>query len=300
MKPWLLTILLVIATISLAACGNRTQSDLNQFEQSMSEVDKKQNHVKKGMDDMHLNRLNELSKSDLTDRNQEDFEQMSKDMDKKLMPAFQSYKEAAKALPADTKDVKALRSQYLKEVDQQEKALKDDRAFIHLCNQSIKANEDILNYTRLFEKRRAQLEIKVSDAKKAGETKSADELVSKLKDNNKQLQNMAKKYLDAEDPKKTKSVIKNKIEPLISKQIEDLNQSNVTDSETTKARQSAIEMYYSLQNYYETRQQTIDISTRLEHYDMNKLPLTGKDLNKYHKQYNKNLKHLKQELSKNN
>ena len=103
------------------------------------------------MDDMHLNRLNELSKSDLTDRNQEDFEQMSKDMDKKLMPAFQSYKEAAKALPAGTKDVKALRSQYLKEVDQQEKAFKDDRAYIHLCNQSIKANEDILNYTRLFE-----------------------------------------------------------------------------------------------------------------------------------------------------
>ena len=52
MKPWLLAFLLLCATFSLVACGNRTQSDLNQFEQSMSEVDKKQDHVKKTMDDI--------------------------------------------------------------------------------------------------------------------------------------------------------------------------------------------------------------------------------------------------------
>lgn len=297
MKPWLLTFLLVCAIFSLVACGNRTQSDLNQFEQSMSEVDKKQDHVEKTMDDIHLNHLNELSKSDLTDRNKEEFEQMSKDMDKKLMPAFKSYKEAAHSLPADTKAVKELRTKYLKEVDQQEKDLKKDRDYIRLCNQSVKTNEDILNYTRLFEKRRAQLEIKVADAKKAGENESADALVGKLKDNNKKLQDVAKKYLDSENPKQTKAVIKDKIEPLISKQIEDLNQSTVTDNETTKARQSAIEMYYSLQNYYETRQKTIDISTKLEQYDMNKLPLTGKDLSEYHKNYNKALKRLKEDVN---
>ncbi|MCB6970485.1 EMYY motif lipoprotein, partial [[Eubacterium] rectale] len=75
---------------------------------------------------------------------------MEKDIDKKLMPAFKSYKKAAKQLPAETKKVKQLRHTYLHEVDQQEKALKDIRSFVHLCNQSIKANEDILNYTRLF------------------------------------------------------------------------------------------------------------------------------------------------------
>ena len=50
------------------------------------------------------------------------------------MPAFKSYKEAAHSLPADTKAVKQLRTEYLKEVDQQEKALKKDRDYISISS----------------------------------------------------------------------------------------------------------------------------------------------------------------------
>lgn len=299
MKKWLLAITIVCLTLSLAACNSKTQSDLNHFEKAKHEVDKEEKHVKQVMDDIHLNRLSELSKSDLTDRNKTDFQQMEKDIDKKLMPAFKSYKKAAKQLPAETKKVKQLRHTYLHEVDQQEKALKDIRSFVHLFNQSIKANEDILNYTRLFEKNRALLEKQVTEARQNGETESIDKFTSKLKHHNKELQKIAKKYLDADNPQNTKTVIKEKIQPLISKQIEELNQASVSEEKTAKAHQTAIEMYYSLQNYYETRQRTIDISRKLEQYDMNKTPLTGNELDKYHHQFRNDFKGLKNDVHQN-
>lgn len=300
MKQWFFLVVMACLILSLVACSNQTQSDLKQFEQSKKDVDQKEAHVEKLMDEMRLNRLTELSRSDLTDRNRDDFEQMATDMDNKLMPAFNSYKKAAEDLSAKSKKVQKLRTEYLREVYQQEKALKSEQTFIHLCNDSIKANEDILNYTRLFEKRRAQLEAQVKEAKDAGETKSADALTSKLKDNNKDLQKVAEKYLNASQEDKAQTVIKDKIQPLISKQIDELNQSDITEPNTSKARQRAIEMYYSLHNYYETREKTITISEKMEHYDTDQLPLTGKSFGDYHKQYKGDLKALKQEINKNN
>lgn len=299
MKRWLLIITIACLTLSLAACSNKTQSDLKHFEKAKHEVDKEERQVEKIMDDMRLNRLNELSRSDLTDRNKTDFKQLEKDMDKKLMPAFESYQNAAEQLPAETKDVKALRKTYISEVNEQEKDLKAIRSFIHLCNASIKANEDILNYTRLFEKNRAQLEKQVETARQAGESDSIDKFIHKLKHHNKELQQIAKKYLDTDDPANTKTVIKDKVQPLINRQIEELNQASVSEPNTAKAHQTAIEMYYSLQNYYETRQKTIDVSNGLERYDMNKTPLTGKELDEAHKPFKRELTDLKNKLHKN-
>ena len=60
--------------------------------------------------------------------------------------------------------------------------------------------------------------------------------------------------------------------PLIDKQIKDLNQTTITDSNVNEARKNAIEMYYSLQNYYETRQDTMGITQRLAKIDLQNLP----------------------------
>ena len=40
--------------------------------------------------------------------------------------------------------------------------------------------------------------------------------------------------------------------PLIDKQITDINKTNISDNHVDNARKNAIEMYYSLQNYYDT------------------------------------------------
>ena len=59
---------------------------------------------------------------------------------------------------------------------------------------------------------------------------------------------------------------------MIDKQIKDINQTNISDQHVDNARKNAIEMYYSLQNYYDTRVDTIEISEKLSKIDVDKLP----------------------------
>ncbi|PTK89183.1 EMYY motif lipoprotein, partial [Staphylococcus gallinarum] len=50
---------------------------------------------------------------------------------------------------------------------------------------------------------------------------------------------------------------------------------------------------YSLQNYYETREETIEISEKIEKMDIDALPKEGKDLERYDKAFNKKYKKIK-------
>ncbi len=59
--------------------------------------------------------------------------------------------------------------------------------------------------------------------------------------------------------------------PMIEKQITDINQINISDKHVNNARKNAIEMYYSLQNYYNTRIETIKVSEKLSKVDVDKL-----------------------------
>ena len=115
-----------------------------------------------------------------------------------------------------------------------ESSIKDLKSFVDLCNRSIKDNEDILDYTKLFEKNRSQVE---SDINKATNKSDADQLTSKLEANNKQLKSTAKN-LDSSttDSDSAKKAINDHISPLIDKQIKDINQTNISDSHVDNAR----------------------------------------------------------------
>ena len=92
--------------------------------------------------------------------------------------------------------------------------------------------------------------------------------------------------------KEAKAQIENDIMPLIESQIKDLNQTTISDSNVNAARKNTIEMYYSLQNYYETRKETITIGEKLDKIDYNKLPKNGKDLEQYEKPFEQELKEV--------
>lgn len=86
--------------------------------------------------------------------------------------------------------------------------------------------------------------------------------------------------------------------PLINKQIKDLNKAEITDGYVNDARKNTIEMYYSLQNYYETREETIEIGESLAKIDINKLPQESKDLEPYDKKFNEKYADIKDKYQK--
>ncbi|HBO2457336.1 TPA: EMYY motif lipoprotein, partial [Pseudomonas aeruginosa] len=234
-------------------------------------------------------------KTDTTDKNKKEFIALQKDINNYLMPEFKKYKKAANQLPANTNDVKNLRNSYLDTVKEKETSINDLKSFVDLCNRSIKDNEDILDYTKLFEKNRSEVE---SDINKATNKSDADQLTSKLEENNKQLKSTAKKYLNSSttNSDSAKKAINDHISPLIDKQIKDINQTNISDQHVDNARKNAIEMYYSLQNYYDTRVDTIEISEKLSKIDVDKLPKEGKDISSKDKEFNKQYYELKENV----
>ncbi|RNB39132.1 EMYY motif lipoprotein, partial [Staphylococcus aureus] len=96
--------------------------------------------------------------------------------------AFEAYEKEAKKLPADNQDAKDLKAKYVDNVKQERQSIDELKSFIDLCNQSIKANEDILDYTKLFESNRSQVESKIQ---KASNQDDANQLTSKIESNNK-------------------------------------------------------------------------------------------------------------------
>ena len=214
MKKLLFIATIVIFITTLTACGNKTNKDFNDFDNKLSDVKKKQKNVEEVIDKIHLKELDNLSKTDTTDKNKKEFIALQKDINNYLMPEFKKYKKAANQLPANTNDVKNLRNSYLDTVKEKETSINDLKSFVDLCNRSIKDNEDILDYTKLFEKNRSEVE---SDINKATNKSDADQLTSKLEENNKQLKSTAKKYLNSSttNSDSAKKAINDHISPLI-------------------------------------------------------------------------------------
>lgn len=291
MKKLAILSIMLICGILLSSCGNQSSTDLKDFQTQLNKVEDEKKDLKTLMDKIHLKQLDQLSKTDTTDKNKREFEALKKDINKHLIPQFKKYEKSAKQLSAEHQDVKDLKNKYLENVKQEKQSIYDIKTFVDLCNKSIKANEDILDYTKLFESNRSQVETQI---KKATNQEDANQLTSKIESNNQNLKEAAQKYLESDDSN-SKKAIDEHIKPLIEKQITELNQTNITDPKVNSARKNAIEMYYNLLNYYDTRETTIEIEKKLSKIDVEKLPKTGKELSKDNNDFYEDLKKLKKQ-----
>ncbi|QZZ03057.1 EMYY motif lipoprotein [Staphylococcus arlettae] len=292
MKKILYLVLLCCIVFSLAACGNKEDSSIKDFESTLKLSQNKGHALKTTVDELNIEQLDELSNKETTDKNKREINQLQNDINNKLVPKMTAYEDSIKNIKASSEQAKSLKKSYRKTVEQQINALKELQTFVSLCNQSIKANEDILDYTRLFEKNRSKVEKNMDNASAAGRTTEVHILTKKLQSNSRELKATAQKNVDTNNDKEAKAQIENDIMPLIESQIKDLNQTTISDSNVNAARKNTIEMYYSLQNYYETRKETITIGEKLDKIDYNKLPKNGKDLEQYEKPFEQELKEV--------
>lgn len=297
MKKIICIVLLFCFSITLSACGNEGATEFKDFDSTLNDVKTKENELKKVIDDIHLKRLDDLSKTDMTDKNKKEFNELQNKVNSKLIPKLDNYEASAKKLPADSEKTKELKSTYLKSVEDKKAAINNLKNFIDLCNQAVKANEDILDYTKLFEKNRSQVEAHMQKASDAGSTTDVNNFKHKLEQNNKELKNTAEKEANSTDATKVKQSIETQIMPLIDKQIKDLNQTAITNNYVNDARKNAIEMYYSLQNYYETRKETIDISEQLDKINAKDSPKKGEDLEDFDANFDKEYNNVKEDFN---
>lgn len=292
MKKLMCFVLLVCFAVVLAACGHEGANEFKDFDSTLTDVKQKEKEFNKVMDSIDLENINDLSKTDMTDKNKKEFNQLQNNLNSKLTPKLEAYEKSTKHLPANSEETKELKSKYLASVKKKKAAIDEVKTFVDLYNQAVKANEDILDYTKLFEKNRSEVEENMKKANNAGE--SVKGFKEKLEQNNKDLKNTAEKESNSTNAKSEKQIIETQIMPLIKKQIKDLNKAEITDGYVNDARKNTIEMYYSLQNYYETREETIEIGEAIAKIDINKLPKESEDLKHYDKDFNKRYAELKE------
>lgn len=292
MKKLMCFVLLVCFAVVLVACGHEGANEFKDFDSTLTDVKQKEKEFNKVMDSIDLENINDLSKTDMTDKNKKEFNQLQNNLNSKLTPKLEAYEKSTKHLPANSEETKELKSKYLASVKKKKAAIEEVKTFVDLYNQAVKANEDILDYTKLFEKNRSEVEENMKKANNAGE--SVKGFKEKLEQNNKDLKNTAEKESNSTNAKSEKQVIETQIMPLIKKQIKDLNKAEITDGYVNDARKNTIEMYYSLQNYYETREETIEINEAIAKIDINKLPKESEDLKHYDKDFNKRYAELKE------
>src|SRR5699024_4456219 len=292
MKKLMCFVLLVCFAVVLVACGHEGANEFKDFDSTLTDVKQKEKEFNKVMDSIDLENINDLSKTDMTDKNKKEFNQLQNNLNSKLTPKLEAYEKSTKHLPANSEETKELKSKYLASVKKKKAAIDEVKTFVDLYNQAVKANEDILDYTKLFEKNRSEVEENMKKANNAGE--SVKGFKEKLEQNNKDLKNTAEKESNSTNAKSEKQIIETQIMPLIKKQIKDLNKAEITDGYVNDARKNTIEMYYSLQNYYETREETIEIGEAIAKIDINKLPKESEDLKHYDKDFNKRYAELKE------
>lgn len=114
MKKLLFIITVIILTIVVSACGNESKEILNNLNVNIKKFIKKQHSVEKVMDKIPLKELDNLSKTDTTDKNKKEFRALQQDINNYLIPEFKKYKNSTQHLTADTNEVKHLKEDYLK------------------------------------------------------------------------------------------------------------------------------------------------------------------------------------------
>ena len=197
MKRWVkMTILSFLIIGSLTACMESSEKQMHAFDKQMMTVTKKERIVNQTLEKMNLNQLYDLSQTDTTDANKKAFDQMKAQIDNKLKPAMREYHKAAKALPEKNKKLKALKSTYLEGVAGKEEVIEKLDQFVALCQHSIQANENILEFTQQFEKYRSRVESQMSSAKQTyrGVEDSA-KLEAQLDEHNRRIKDKAEKFL---------------------------------------------------------------------------------------------------------
>lgn len=287
MKKWIKMIILSFMMIgSLTACMASSQKQMHAFDQQMKTVAEKERIVNRTLEQMNLNQLYDLSQTDTTDANKKAFDQLKKQIDDELKPAMKAYRQEAKALPETNKDLKALKSTYLEGIKGKEEVVEKLDQFIVLCQNSIRANENILDFTQQFEKYRSRVETQISSAKQTSQgLEDSAKLEARLDENNRHIKEKAETSIREKDGKAQMQAIQEEVIPLVQTQIKDLNEMQLRDEMTNRARQNAVQMYYSLERYYQERLKTIDYNQKLAQANIRKLITKAKDLDSYNAPY---------------
>ena len=85
---------LLSISIILTSCSNKWSSEFRDFNKSLNDVKNKGKNVEEARDSIQLKRLDDLSKTDTTDKNKQEFNDLQNKINSKVIPKMDAYEKA--------------------------------------------------------------------------------------------------------------------------------------------------------------------------------------------------------------
>lgn len=284
-----------LAVVLLAACGNKVKSDINDYKSQMKDVQSEEKKLVESIDELELDKVDQLIGSEVTAKKKERLNAIEAGLKNNVEPQLKRYEQKLDAVTIKTDDVKKVHEIYVDNFKKKKKFIEDMHSYIKLYNQSIASNEEILDYTKVFEKNKALTEKYGEKAlKNSSEVSDYTTLSSLINKNSTELKSKVEYLMgNATVPDKQK-YIDRKLLPLLDTYVTQLNKTKITSNNVIQMRKAQTEIYYSLKNYYKERKSAMAIEEKLQNMPIQQILSNTKMIKSMDDKYYHALKKLEE------
>lgn len=288
----LFTLLIVLI---LAACGSELKSDINNYKSQMTDVQSEEKKLVHSIDRLHLDKADQLIGSEVTETKKDKLKKIEQSLEQDVLPQLERYSTKLKAVKIKTAEVKNVHNIYVNNFKKKKAFINDMYRYIKLYNQSITSNEEILGYTKVFEKNKAVNEKFAAKAvKNKSELKDYNELTSLINSNSDELKSKVEYLMGSASTKQKQKYIDKTLLPLIKTHVTKLNKTNIKSPDVIQMRKAQTEIYYSLINYYKERKNAMSIEEKLQHMPIQNILQNTKQIRSIDDKYYSALKKLEE------
>ncbi|WP_164993392.1 EMYY motif lipoprotein [Macrococcus sp. DPC7161] len=293
MKKYYLLFFVLLMTFYLVGCSNALKSDINDYKVQMKNVQKEEKKLVEQIDALHLEKIDQLIGSEVTEDKKKKLIHIEQKIDQEILPQYKKYESLVKKVKPKTKEVKDVHAMYLDNLKKKKKFIDTLSDYIHAFNDSIASNEEILEYTKIFEKNKALSEkFHAKAQKQSDESKDLATITEVINANSDDLKSKVGYLSDTHTVKEKTKYIDQTLIPLLKKQVDKLNKTNIKSKDVIGLRKATIEINYSLINYYKERKNAMKIEEQLQNVPIQNILENTKYIKSLDDKYYESLKNL--------
>ncbi|GGB00347.1 hypothetical protein GCM10007190_05550 [Macrococcus hajekii] len=286
---------LLLVSVLLTACGSSLKSDINDYKSQMKDVQLEEKKLVQYIDDLQLDQVDQLIGSEITDQKKQKLKEKEQEIESKVLPQLKVYEKKMNKVQVNNPEVKEVHNLYISNFDEKKGFIHDIHQYIKLYNDSIESNDEILGYTKIFEKNKETSENYAElAAENPAETNDYNKLTSVISRNNEELKTKVEELMNTSETSQRIGYIDDKLIPMINSHIKTLNQMHINALHTSHMRQAQIEIYYSLINYYKERKNAMKIEEQLQKLPVQSILTRAKSIKTVDDKYYQALKKLEE------
>lgn len=284
---------MVVLVTFVTACSNSVKSDINHYKDQMKNVQIEEKKLVNTIEHLNLDKVDQLIGSEVTEKKKDKLNAIELEIKQHVIVQLADYEKELKKVKVETDEVAEVHAIYLDNFKKKKTFINKMDKYITLYNDSIRSNEQILNYTKTFEKNKALSNKYAERAIEHDEIDDYNTLSKVINDNSQDLKKSVDYLMNGKSKEKIK-YIDDTLIPLIKSHVDKLNQTNIKSENVHEMRKAQIEIDYSLINYYRERKNAMKTEEQLQHIPIQSILEQANEIKTIDDKYYQALKNLEE------